>query len=74
MTRKSFRCRINLIEVVITVEVDPTGNGDWMEYAAYAVQPGERFVQQLPEAFQARWIRLCRIRIQATAWLDYNKM
>ena len=60
-------------KVVITVEVDPTGNGDWMEYAAYAVQPGERFVQQLPEAFQARWIRFVSdTDTKATAWLDYK--
>ena len=58
-------------KVVITV--DPTGNGDWMEYAAYAVQPGERFVQQLPEAFQARWIRFVSdTDTKATAWLDYK--
>ena len=60
-------------KVVITVEVDPTGNGDWMEYAAYTVQPGERFVQQLPEAFQARWIRFVSdTDTKATAWLDYK--
>ena len=53
--------------------MDPTGNGDWMEYAAYTVQPGERFVQQLPEAFQARWIRFVSdTDTKATAWLDYK--
>lgn len=59
--------------VVITVEVDPTGNGDWMEYASYTVKPGEKLVQQLPESFQARWIRFVSdTDTKATAWLEYK--
>lgn len=59
--------------VVITVEVDPTGNGDWMEYASYTVKPGEKFVQQFPESFQARWIRFVSdTDTKATAWLMYK--
>lgn len=59
--------------VVMTVEVDPTGNGDWMEYASYTVKPGETLVQQLPESFQARWIRFVSdTDTKATAWLNYR--
>ena len=59
--------------VVITVEVDPTGNGDWMDYASYTVKPGEKFVQQLPESFQARWVRFVSdTDTKATAWLEYK--
>ena len=60
-------------DVVITVEVDPTGNGDWMEYASYMVKPGESLVQHLPESFQARWIRfISDTDTKATAWLSYK--
>lgn len=59
--------------VVITVEVDPTGNGDWMDYASYTVKPGEKYVQQLPESFQARWVRFVSdTDTKATAWLEYK--
>ena len=59
--------------VVMTVEVDPTGNGDWMEYASYTVKPGETLVQQLPDSFQARWIRFVSDSdTKATAWLNYK--
>ncbi|MBP3516946.1 MAG: hypothetical protein J6K31_00765 [Parabacteroides sp.] len=59
--------------VVITVEVDPTGNGDWMEYAAYTVKPGEKLVRQFPESFQARWIRFVSdTNTKVTAWLVYK--
>ena len=59
--------------VMITVEVDPTGNGDWMECASYTVKPGEKLVQQLPESFQARWIRFVSdTDTKATAWLEYK--
>ena len=59
--------------VVMTVEVDPTGNGDWMEYESYTVKPGEKFVEQLPDSFQARWIRfLSDTDTEVTAWLEYK--
>lgn len=60
-------------EVLFTVEVDPTGNGDWMEYAVYPVKPGEKLIKQLPAGFSARWIRLIPDRnCKATAWFEYN--
>ena len=59
--------------VNMTVEVDPTGNGDWMEYAVYTVKPGEKFVEELPAGFQARWIRFVSDSdTNATTWLEYK--
>lgn len=59
--------------VTFALEADPTGNGDWMEYARYTVQPGETRTEQLPDAFQARWVRFKTDKdTQATTWLNYN--
>ena len=59
--------------VNIRVEVDPTGNGDWMEYAVHSVKAGEAFDYTFPESFQARWIRFIADKdTEATAWLEYK--
>ena len=59
--------------VKITAEVDPTGNGDWMEYAVYTVKAGERQHHRFPASFQARWIRFVSdTSTNITAWLDYK--
>lgn len=59
--------------VTFTVEVDPTGCGDWMEYATYTVEPGKMFKQIFPENFQARWIRFkADTQTKATTWLEYK--
>ncbi len=59
--------------VVITLEADPTGNGDWVTYATYTVRPGQPLIQQLPDTFQARWIRIrSDTPTRATAWLEYR--
>ncbi|MDR1454402.1 MAG: hypothetical protein LBJ01_02010 [Tannerella sp.] len=44
-------------DVTFTIEADPTGNGDWMNYAVCTVKPGETWEYAFPETFQARWIR-----------------
>lgn len=60
-------------DVTFTVEVDPTGNGDWMKYADYTVKPGETMKYRFPEGFQVRWIRFsANAATQATAWLEYK--
>lgn len=41
----------------IKVEVDPTGNGDWMEYKTFKVMPKQQLSYSFPESFQGRWIR-----------------
>lgn len=59
--------------VTFTVEVDPTGCGDWMEYAKYTIKPGETFKHVFPKSFQARWIRFkTNMQTQATVWLEYK--
>ncbi len=59
--------------VNITVEADPTGNGDWMKYAVYAVEPGETLTYSFPDSFQARWIRFSSdTDTTVTAWLKYE--
>jgi hypothetical protein len=60
-------------EVVFTIEVDPTGNADWMEYATCTVKPGEVREHLFPETFQARWIRFSSdTAAPVTAWLEYR--
>lgn len=59
--------------VNLTVEVDPTGNGDWMVYETYRVEPGKEKIVVLPDELQARWIRFVSdADTQATAWLVYE--
>lgn len=60
-------------DVTFTIEVDPTGNGDWMEYMIQTVKAGEEWKYEFPEGFQARWIRfLVDKDVKATAWLVYE--
>lgn len=60
-------------EVMFTIEVDPTGNGDWMEYMTQRVKAGEEWRYEFPEEFQARWIRFSTdVDTKATAWLEYR--
>lgn len=60
-------------DVTFTIEADPTGNGDWMEYRVQKVKAGEEWKFEFPEGFQARWIRFSTdADTQATAWLTYE--
>ena len=66
----SHQCRKS---IVVTVEVDPTGNGDWMEYESYTVEPGEKYIKRFPDSFQARWVRFVSdTDTKITAWLKYT--
>ncbi|NDV58239.1 hypothetical protein [Bacteroides sp. 519] len=59
--------------VTITIQFDPTGNGDWMTYRQINVKPDEVFKYEFPQGFEARWIRfIADTDTQATAWLDYR--
>ncbi len=59
--------------IVFTVEVDPTGDGDWVGYGQFNVKQGEKFTHLFPKSFQARWIRIVAGRnTVATAWLEYQ--
>ncbi len=60
-------------DVIFTIEVDPTGNGKWVEYAKTTVKPGETYMHKFDKAFQARWIRFVTdADASVTAWLDYK--
>lgn len=60
-------------DITFTVEVDPTGNGDWMVYKLFEVGANENFTYQFPEGFHVRWIRfITDENTRATAWLEYN--
>lgn len=59
--------------VTFTIEMDPVGNGVWMQYKEVTVQPGETFRHHFPDGIQARWIRFTGNRdCEATAMLTYK--
>lgn len=72
--RKEMQLSHNATQnVIFTVEVDPTGNGDWMVYDTYTVKPDQTLKYQFPENFQARWIRFAvNADAQVTTWLEYK--
>jgi len=56
-----------------TIEVDPTGNGTWMEFRKISIRPGQNFKHDFSQNFSARWIRFTSdANCKATAWLEYN--
>lgn len=60
-------------KVQFTVEADPTGEGDWMHYADFEVNPDDSFIYKFPDSFQARWIRFkTDTPCVATTWLEYR--
>lgn len=60
-------------KVKFTVEADPTGEGDWMHYADFEVNPNDSFIYKFPDSFQARWIRFkTDTPCVATTWLEYR--
>ncbi len=59
--------------VTFTIEVDPTGEGDWMIYEKVNVKPGDSYLHRFPDSFQARWIRFkTDLPCVATTWLEYK--
>ena len=60
-------------DATIRIEVDPTGNGDWMEYRTEQVKADTPCTYQFPKEFQARWIRFVSdTDATVTAWLEYK--
>jgi hypothetical protein len=60
-------------EVTFSVEVDPTGDGQWFHYADFNVKPGDTVEHRFPDTFQARWIRLkVDHDTKVTALFDYR--
>ena len=59
--------------MTFTIEADPTGYGDWMEYKTQKVAAGDTWTYEFPQGFQARWIRFTTdTDTEATAWLEYK--
>lgn len=59
--------------VKITIEIDPTGNGNWMNYKTVSIMSGKKYTEKLPSALQGRWIRFVSDKnVKATAWLEYK--
>lgn len=59
--------------ITFTVEVDPTGDGNWVKYKQFTVKQGDKFAYRFPESFLARWIRIVADKnTTATAWLEYK--
>ena len=59
--------------VRMKVEVDLTGTGKWVEYAALDVPAGKSTVHVFPDGFQAYWLRVSAdTATTATAWLVYE--
>jgi len=58
---------------VFYIELDPTGNGDWMVFESLIVKPGETLKYTFPKGMEARWIRFVSDGdTKATAWLEYK--
>lgn len=59
--------------VNFTVEIDPIGNNDFVEYNKFKVEPGKTLEFHFPEGFHGRWIRFkVDADVNATAWLEYR--
>jgi hypothetical protein len=59
--------------VTFTLEIDPTGDGDWVKYEQFTVKKEEKFRFRFPDSFLARWIRIVADKnTTATAWLEYK--
>jgi len=59
--------------VLFKVQVDPSGQGPWMNLMEVKVGPSETFEYQFQDGLQGRWIRfITDLDCQATALLIYN--
>ncbi|MEH6305493.1 hypothetical protein RYH73_07555 [Olivibacter sp. CPCC 100613] len=60
-------------DVTFTIEIDPGGEGNWIQYKSIKIPSGESVNFDFPPAFQARWIRFKANKdCKATAWLSYS--
>ncbi len=60
-------------KVQFVAQVDITGEGFWVPYKQWTVEPGETFNHRFPKAFNAYWIRFQTDKdTQATALLSYD--
>jgi len=45
-------------DIRMTIQVDPTGYGDWKPYKTFRVAAGKIITHTFPTGFNARWVRL----------------
>lgn len=61
------------VNVSFTVQVDPTGDGQWLDYKTFEVNAGQHIKHRFPKSFQARWIRIKPDKeTKATATFTYR--
>lgn len=72
--RKSLTLSHDAKETVnIAVQVDLTGDGNWVTYRSFEVTPGRTIKHSFPEAFSAYWLRTVSTKdCRATAQLSYQ--
>ncbi|MDZ7619537.1 MAG: hypothetical protein U1E05_21260, partial [Patescibacteria group bacterium] len=59
--------------VTVTVEVDVTAEGRYVEYACFEVKPNEPLTHVFPAGYAAHWVRLTANRdTTATATFTYE--
>lgn len=44
-------------KLMVTIELDPLGDGNWQEFMQVEVKPSKQFAYHFPDGIQARWIR-----------------
>ena len=57
----------------VTIEVDVTGNGQWLKYGDFEVAQGKPVEHVFPDAFSAYWVRVVSNKdTTVTAWFVYE--
>ena len=57
----------------VTIEIDPTGDASWFDYATLEAPVGKNLAHEFPEGFSCQWVRLRLDRdCQATAVFTYR--
>ncbi len=60
-------------DTTITVEIDISGDGNWVVHETFPLKAGETFAHNFPDAFSAYWIRFSSSEAcTATAQLEYH--
>jgi hypothetical protein len=56
-----------------TIQLDPTGEGDWVDYQKFDIKSGATANHEFPEACQAYWLRVVSsVDTKASAQLEYR--
>jgi hypothetical protein len=60
-------------KATFTVQLDPTGEGDWVDYQQFELGANESKEHQFPDSCQAYWVRvISSAETKATAQLEYR--